>query len=162
MMRKKAKRKGYLEPMAGDVHSIVRRLARGEPAVHPELWARWGDIVGPQLCRRCVPLSLRNGRLLVGVSSSTWLHELSFLIRTLIDRFADEIGPGVVKDIRLIIEPHIFARKSAPGRETPPSFQGALPANVKEVLDGISDEELRRSAEKAFRANLGAHGQANK
>lgn len=122
--------------------------------MHPELWARWGDIVGPQLCRRCVPLSLQRGRLVVGVSNSTWLHELSFLIPALLDRFAEEVGPGIVKEIRLVAHPQLFVKKPKPPQNPLPAFDGPLPALVAQILDGIADEELKRNAERAYRANL--------
>jgi hypothetical protein len=103
-------------PLDAAVTAVMRDLAGSLKHAHAELWARWRDVVGPDTYRRSFPSALRGTTLIVGVSSSSWMQELSFLKAAIIDRISEEIGPGVVTDIKLVLDPDLGdARVTAPG-----------------------------------------------
>jgi len=104
---KRRNSKSDVTPLSAEVTSMMRNLARDARGVHPEIWARWIEIVGPETYKRAFPRSLKGGTLLVGVVSSAWVQELSFLIPRLLDRIADEVGPDVVKEIKLVLDPAV-------------------------------------------------------
>lgn len=82
-------------------------MAKGLRNAHPEIWAGWPAIVGPEVARRAVPKSFSGSALVVAVANSTWLQELSFLKGEILDRIAEAVGPGVVEEIRLVLEPKL-------------------------------------------------------
>lgn len=43
------------------------------------IWARWADIVGPQVAQHAEPTSLKNGVLRVRTDSPTWATEIGYL-----------------------------------------------------------------------------------
>ena len=93
--------------LAADVVPVLRQIGARQRDVHPEIWARWSTIVGARISGRAIPLALRGRTLVVGVASSSWLQELSYLKATLIDRLAEAVGPRVVRDIKLVLDPSI-------------------------------------------------------
>ncbi|MFO8073172.1 MAG: DUF721 domain-containing protein [Polyangia bacterium] len=100
-------RSGRPTALGTEVTSVLRRVFSRGRNVHPEIWARWPQIAGPQLAGRAVPRSLRGRTLVVAVGSSPWLQELSFLRPQLLDNLTDQVGPGVVEDIRLVLDPDL-------------------------------------------------------
>ena len=86
---------------------MLRSLARDARGIHPEIWARWIEIVGPETYKRAFPRTLKGTTLMVGVASSAWVQELTFLVPRILDRIAEEIGPDIVKDIKLVLDPSV-------------------------------------------------------
>jgi len=101
----KNKRSGKLTPVSADLKSVLRRIGQGQSGVHPEIWARWSEIVGHDIAGRAFPRKLEGGVLTVAVSNSAWMQELSYLKPRLLDRFEEEVGKGVVAEIRLVLAP---------------------------------------------------------
>jgi hypothetical protein len=106
-MARRRRKSGAVRAIGGDVAPLLRGMARGLRNAHPEIWANWPTIVGPEVSRRAVPKSYRKKTLVIAVGSSAWLQELSFLKTQLLDRFADAVGPEVVKNIRLVLDPQL-------------------------------------------------------
>lgn len=104
------KHKGEISKVAASLAPVLRDIGKGQRGVHPEIWARWAEIVGSDLSHRAVPVRLERGRLVVAVASSAWMSELSYLKTALIDRFAEAVGPDVVKEIRFVVD-HSIARR---------------------------------------------------
>lgn len=98
------KHKGKISKIAADLKPVLRDIGKGQRGVHPEIWARWSEIIGPELSRRAIPVRLERGRLTVAVASSAWMNELSYMKNTLMDRFAEAVGPDVVKEIRFVVD----------------------------------------------------------
>jgi predicted nucleic acid-binding Zn ribbon protein len=93
--------------VGADVTPLLRGMARRLKHAHPEIWANWPTIVGQEVSSRAVPRSFNGKTLVVAVASSSWLQELSFLKAELLERLADAVGPGVVRDIRLVLDPEL-------------------------------------------------------
>jgi predicted nucleic acid-binding Zn ribbon protein len=106
-MPKRRKKNGAVTPLSADVTSVLRGMARGLDRAHPEIWASWPTIVGPDVARRAVPKSFSRATLVVAVESSTWLQELSYLKEQILDRLAEAVGPSVVKNIKLVLDPEL-------------------------------------------------------
>jgi len=142
-------------PLTAALTSVLRDLAGTQPKAHAELWARWGAVVGPEMYRRSFPVGLRGTTLIIGVSSSSWLQELSFLKTAMIDRIAEEIGPGVVSEITLVLDPALAAEDAARSPQAPPPPRQAPPLapELRADLDQIADPELRAALERAIGAS---------
>ncbi|MBI4197029.1 MAG: DUF721 domain-containing protein [Deltaproteobacteria bacterium] len=63
----------------------------------------WEQIVGAPLARQTRPLSIKEGKLKIGVVHSTLANELIFLQSTLIERIKKEIPSLKVSELRFQI-----------------------------------------------------------
>jgi hypothetical protein len=101
------RKQSSISRLAADVVPVLRQIGAGQRNVHPEIWARWGSIVGERISSRAIPQALRGKTLVVGVANSAWLQELSYLKATLLDRLAEAVGPAAVREIKLVLDPSI-------------------------------------------------------
>jgi hypothetical protein len=154
--RQRRRRHGNASPVSETMTSVLKKLGRHQPGIHPEIWSRWSEIVGPELAKRTIPEGFRNKTLILAVRSSAWLQELSFVKPRLLERLAEEIGPGVVTDIRLIQDPQLPVRPTpaAPPPKPQPEESRPLPPEISNALDAVADETLRESARRAAQSNL--------
>jgi len=65
------------------------------------LLARWEQIVGAEIAAHCRPQRLEAGELTCVAESTAWATQLRLLSRQVLDRIAKELGPGVVRRIRV-------------------------------------------------------------
>jgi predicted nucleic acid-binding Zn ribbon protein len=63
---------------------------------------RWPQLVGADVADHCVPLSLRDGELVLQAESTAWATQLRTLQRQLLVRLAAVVGPDVVRRIRVV------------------------------------------------------------
>ncbi len=148
------KRKGKLTRVSTDLKSVLRSIGRGQPGVHPEIWARWNEIVGEDLARRAVPRSLQGKTLFIDVANSAWMQELSYLKPTLLEQFGEAVGEHVVKEIRFSVNPSIARHHDEkPKPKTPPVREDtALPPDIQSAAEAVQDKTLRETVEKTLKA----------
>jgi len=136
---------------------VLRSVATGRRGVHPEIWARWGEIVGAEVGRRTAPRSLRGGTLTVAVGSSAWMQEISYLETRLLDRLAEEVGAGAVSAIRLVLDPEVGRRGgggSGLGEGSTERREVSLPPDVAAAVGRVADDDLRSAVARAAAATL--------
>jgi predicted nucleic acid-binding Zn ribbon protein len=63
---------------------------------------RWPQLVGADIADHCVPLSLRDGELVLQAESTAWATQLRTLQRQLLVRLAGAVGKDVVRRIRVV------------------------------------------------------------
>jgi hypothetical protein len=154
---RKRNRRSRLSALGPELTSVLRRIGKTQRGIHPEIWARWSAIVGSNLAKRAYPRELKKGVLTIAVGNSAWMQELSFLTTMLKDRFAEEIGPRTVREIRLVLDTSIQKRNEKPPEKPPakPHVSNAkLPPEIIASTQRIKDKTLREIAERAARANL--------
>ena len=135
---------------------MLRKLGTGNREIHPEIWSRWHDIVGPELAKRTLPVRLVGKKLHLAVVSSAWLHELTYLRGTIVERIADAVGPGIVREIRLILDSDMPIRPtvSLPPPPTPSASDTPLPDEISDAVGQIANPELKAQILRAAKANL--------
>jgi hypothetical protein len=65
----------------------------------------WADAVGPEAARRSRAVAFREGRLIVEVTGSAWMHQLVALKRQLVTKVNRAIGSAAVEDIVFVVNP---------------------------------------------------------
>jgi len=159
-LRRKPRRKpeNLASPVTASVTAALRKLALNFPEIHPEIWSRWQDIAGPQMYRRTFPLKLQQGILTVGVSSSTWLQQLSFLKESLLNRLDEEVGPDVVSEIRFVLDSSVAARgprvkkpRTAAKNKSAPA---AIDPSTETAIEKIDAPELAEAIRRAMLASI--------
>ena len=63
---------------------------------------RWPQLVGSDISDHCIPLSLRDGELVLQAESTAWATQLRTLQRELLYRLAVGVGKDVVRRIRVV------------------------------------------------------------
>ncbi len=63
---------------------------------------RWPQIVGEDIAAHSTAETFENNVLTVRAHSTAWATQLKFLIPNLLNRIAQDIGDGVVREIRII------------------------------------------------------------
>lgn len=63
---------------------------------------RWREVVGDQIADHCTPETFTEGVLVVRTDSSAWAQQLKMLAPQLVRRMAEDVGEGVVKDVRVL------------------------------------------------------------
>lgn len=59
----------------------------------------WNDTVGNMMANDAQPAALKNGQLIVYVTSSSWIYHLQFLKNEFIQKLNSRLGRAAVKDI---------------------------------------------------------------
>lgn len=119
-----------------------------------EIFRVWPEVVGDAVARHAEPVSLKQGRLVVHVTDSVWLHQLSMLRRRLLEALRTRLG-SPVHEIALRIG-EVAPRPVAPLPSTVPSpsrIPASRLAEIDMMLSPVGDEELRG----AFRRLLLRH-----
>ncbi len=144
---------------------ILARVMEGEALEkklkHGVLFRSWSSIVGPLLARRCWPVSVRKGVLLVRVAGPVWMQELQFQKSELLKKVTEAAGPGRIEDIRFTLR---GARSAASKRgmacASEPFEQRSLSPYeinwVEGVAKKIEDPALRESLERILGHHLRA------
>jgi hypothetical protein len=104
-------RKSKLVPLRDTLGAVAHDLRTATPDVLATLSSRWVDVVGPQLAAHARPGGLVDGTLTVLVDDPAAGSVIGQRRGTLARRWAELLGPGVVRELRVKVE--------RPGRSQP-------------------------------------------
>ena len=103
MQRKRHKTKFvHLSNIIGDVLKKYRLETDSELV---QVWRVWDTIVGNVIAQNAKPAAFKGRILLVHVTSSTWLHQLQFLKKDMIDKLNVTLGKTLIEDLKFKIGP---------------------------------------------------------
>lgn len=63
---------------------------------------RWREVVGDQVADHCEPESFEGGLLVVRTDSTAWAANLRLLVPQLLATIEREVGPDVVREVRVV------------------------------------------------------------
>ncbi len=69
------------------------------------VFSRWGDIVGEDVARRCEPVRLASGNLLVRAENQTWATQLGYMLTHVAERANEVLGDGMVRTVTVVVGP---------------------------------------------------------
>lgn len=95
---------------------LVERRGWRERLRGAAVFTHWEELVGPELSRRCKPVRLAGGLLVVRAESAVWAAEVSYLVGEVIARTAEVIGQGLVRDVRVVVGSSADVSSSGSGR----------------------------------------------
>ena len=91
------------------------------------VFARWTEIVGPEIGAHSTPESLTDGTLVVRTDSTAWATQLKLLAASVVKRLNEELGSGTVTVVE-VLGPHApswkHGRRKAPGSRGPRDTYG--------------------------------------
>ena len=92
-----------MESVSGVLDRLLARLGLDGELRAQRAVDEWARIVGPRVASHARARSCRDGVLCVEVDGSAWMHELSYLERTLVQRLNRELGATVIRDVRWVV-----------------------------------------------------------
>jgi predicted nucleic acid-binding Zn ribbon protein len=87
------------EKIQGILDRTLQQLGLAERMKEADVVRRFSEIVGGNIAKRAEAVSIRDGKLVVKVSSPVWRQELSFSKKEIIEALNRVLGDNVVKDI---------------------------------------------------------------
>jgi predicted nucleic acid-binding Zn ribbon protein len=92
-----------MEPIARLLPDVLRQLGLEQELDGWRAVREWDQVVGPRLARHTRAVGFRDGTLQVEVEGSSWMHELGFLKRELVERIHRHLGSDRVRDVRFMV-----------------------------------------------------------
>lgn len=96
---------GYTAPGADEFDPVTVGSLLGDwikdegwerPVTEARVFAEWPQLVGADIARRSVPVSLENGELRITAETTAWATQLRLLSATMLARLVAELGPDIV------------------------------------------------------------------
>jgi len=84
---------------------VVRRLGGPSADVATRVFGRWEDLVGEGIAAHSRPVAVRGSTLVLAVTDPAWATQLRFLESDIVQRLAEELGPGTIDSIEVRVRP---------------------------------------------------------
>ena len=122
------------------------------------LQARWPEVVGEVLAAHTSPSRIKFRKLYVTVENSMWLHQLTFLKGTLLEKIRSEIGQDFLTDIIFRVG-EITALNTSTSIETPihPHVSAETMMAATECSRVIENQDLRNTFTRVIAKAFSAH-----
>ena len=129
----------------GDVLEIsLKRLDLDTRLGDYGVWTIWNDTVGTAIARNAQPEKIRNGTLMVKVSSPVWMQQLQFMKEMIAAKLNEQLKSAVVKNIFFVV-----GRIDMPAEESVAPVAATAPRLVDaSFMESIEDPQLRETFQK--------------
>lgn len=108
------------------------------------VWTIWNQTVGAAIARNAQPEKIRNGTLMVKVSSPVWMQQLQFMKEMIAEKLNEQLHSAVVKNIFFVV-----GRIDLPADDVPQPNPSASPRLVDaSFIETIDDPEIRDAFKK--------------
>lgn len=87
------------------VDGFIARQGWSDRLRGTRVFDRWEEIVGAALALRCEPVRVAGGTLVIRAESQVWATQLHYLTGDVLRSAAEVLGPGTVRDIRVVVGP---------------------------------------------------------
>lgn len=124
---------------------MARRKGLRNGLKSEQIFLKWPSIVGADLSEKLYPLEVRGKTLIMAAISSTWAQEAAFLTNDILKNIQDNLGKGVVNEIR--VQVHGSPRGSrdydrGPTVEKENSVEPPAPPDLQMTAEDHSPEEM--------------------
>jgi predicted nucleic acid-binding Zn ribbon protein len=92
-------------PIGSVLKNILKNLRHDSDEDLTQVWQLWDEVVGIAIAENAQPAAFKGKLLLVNVISSTWIHQLQFLKKDIIEKLNIALGQDLIKDIKFKIGP---------------------------------------------------------
>jgi predicted nucleic acid-binding Zn ribbon protein len=92
-------------PIGSVLKNILKNLRHDSDEDLTQVWQLWDEVVGIAIAENAQPAAFKGKLLLVNVISSTWIHQLQFLKKDIIEKLNLALGQNLIEDIKFKIGP---------------------------------------------------------
>lgn len=89
--------------IGADLERLLAQRGWSDRLRGAQVFTRWTDIVGADLARRCEPVRVAGGILVIRAESQVWATQLHYLTPTLLRSATEVLGPDTVREVRLVV-----------------------------------------------------------
>jgi predicted nucleic acid-binding Zn ribbon protein len=89
------------QPLGSVLAKLVKARGWQRPAAEATVFGAWERVVGADVASHCRPVKLADAELTIEASSTAWATQLRLLAARLLIQIAAEVGPNVVKRLRI-------------------------------------------------------------
>lgn len=101
------------KPLEGELSRLVGERGWAVPLRMRGVFARWPELVGPEVADHCTPESFTDGTLVVRTDSTAWATQLKLLAPAVVRRLNEDLGHGTVTLLE-VVGPHLPNWKKGP------------------------------------------------
>lgn len=151
-----AKEDSHLEKLGAVLDKSLKRLQLSARLDEYSIWPIWTEVVGPTIARNAQPERIRNGTLLVKVTSPVWMQQLQYMKDMIAEKINQRARTDAVKNIFFVVGNVAGETKAEETLSEPKNPHPSPPLESKaneELLQSISDPEIRE----AFKRLLKSH-----
>ncbi|MDP9129983.1 MAG: DUF721 domain-containing protein [Candidatus Binatota bacterium] len=139
-----ARKDPQIERLGELLNTSLKRLDLDSRLADYGVWTIWNQAVGSAIARNAQPEKIRNGTLIVKVSSPVWMQQLQFMKEMIAAKLNEQLKNNVVKNIffmvgRIDLPPDASTDQPA---ATPPRLVDAG------FIETIEDPEIRDAFKK--------------
>ena len=134
-------RPGWRQPvkMADAVSAALQRLGLEGRVRQHDVWRIWPSVVGPEIARHAQPYSIWQGRLIIHVTDSVWLHHLSMMRHRLVKALNEQLKPAEIREMALRVGEVPVTPAGPSPSQTPSSPAGEVdPARIAQIEDTLA------------------------
>ena len=140
-----------IESVGSLLEQSLKRLDLMAQLHNYAVWPIWNDIVGPVIARNAQPEKIRNGTLIVKVSSPVWMQQLQFMKEMIATKLNQRLKEEIVKNIffmtgRIDVGEELSAPRPT---ESAPDVESRID---EEFLQSIADPEIRAAFKKLVKS----------
>jgi len=149
--------------VAEAVQQTLARLGLEEGVRQREIWRLWDSVVGSQIARHAQPHLVTRGRLVVHVTDSVWLHQLSMMRHRLLAALQEAQGGAGIREVVLRVgevEPPLVPAEPLPEPEAP--LDPERRAAIRELAGSLGDAPCREALERLMTRAAGGAGRQRK
>jgi hypothetical protein len=135
-----------IDSLSSILEGVARRLGLESKLLETRLRRDWVSIVGEPMASNTWPDQIRYKKLYLLVHNSVWLHQLTFLKPTLIQKLNGAAGGELITEIVLRvgeIPSRVVASATTPATDSDSTISEVALAEVSSHVSAIQDPDLR-------------------
>jgi len=135
-----------IDSLSNILEGVARRLGLESKLLENRLRRDWVSIVGEPMASNTRPDQIRYKKLYLLVHNSVWLHQLTFLKPTLIQKLNGAAGGELITEIVLRvgeIPSRVVASATTPATDSDSTISEVALAEVSSHVSAIQDPDLR-------------------
>jgi len=137
---------GSIDSLSSVLEGLARRLGLESKLLESRLRRDWVSIVGEPTASNTWPGQIRYKKLYLLVHNSVWLHQLTFLKPTLLQKLSTVTGGELITEIVLRvgeIPSRVVASATTPAGDGDSTISEAVLAETLPHVSAIQDPDLR-------------------
>ena len=145
-----AKKDSQVDRLSAVLSQSLKRLDLSSRLDEYGVWPIWNDVVGKTIAKNAQPEKIRNGTLIVKVTSPVWMQQLQFMKEMIVEKLNQRLKNDTVKSVFFLV-----GRIDATDVEIPveSTLANDPPRQVnEEFLLSIEDPEIREAFRKLLKS----------
>lgn len=148
-----AKDDSQIEKLGAILDKSLKRLQISVRLDEYGVWPVWNEVVGSTIARNAQPERIRNGTLLVKVTSPVWMQQLQFMKEMIAEKLNHRLRTEAVKNIFFVVGVIDKGQVRQPEMKKAAGGESSRPKTDEDFLSSIPDPEIREAFRRLFKSH---------